>query len=270
MVGIRLALTYTGPFRFIYQTGLNGSLNMAIDETLAESASAGAPVVRFYTWKPATVSSGRFQKTATLNLEKIHHDGLGYVRRPTGGQGVLHDQELTYSVCLSKKHFDRYRKRETYRFLSTILVRGMELLGVDAAFNLERSGNSRNPNCFATTGEYEVVTNGGQKLIGSAQTTNRESCLQHGSIPLDGSFRRVADYLDMDGAAETTFSNTEPTSIAEARGASVTMEEVSRAFRRAFAETVGIEDDHLTAEETQHAQQLAREKYSQDIWNLRY
>ena len=87
-------------FRLI-DSGYNDPfLNMAIDEALLTSK---LPVLRFYRWKPATVSIGYFQSMKNeINLEKCKKLNIGFVRRLTGGKAVFHDQELTYSFIINK------------------------------------------------------------------------------------------------------------------------------------------------------------------------
>ena len=72
-----------------------GSLNMSIDEALLASKQ---PVLRFYRWKPACLSIGYFQSTQIINSKKLND--VDIVRRLTGGNAVLHDKELTYSVII--------------------------------------------------------------------------------------------------------------------------------------------------------------------------
>jgi lipoate-protein ligase A len=60
-------------------------------------------VIRLYGFSPPTLSLGRFQKAkGQISVQKLARDGVTLVRRPTGGHAVLHDDELTYSVALSK------------------------------------------------------------------------------------------------------------------------------------------------------------------------
>jgi len=95
-----LSLTYKGAFRLILQPPMEGRRNMAIDEALLLKASQGdiAPVLRLYGFSPPTLSLGRFQRLeGMIDREKIKMNGITLVRRPTGGQAVLHDQELTYA-----------------------------------------------------------------------------------------------------------------------------------------------------------------------------
>lgn len=237
---------------------------MARDEALSERS--GRPVVRFYAFRPATLSLGRFQPASTVDLDAARRDGLSIVRRPTGGQAVLHDNELTYSVILPRSHVRDLRKREIYRFVSGLLAEALLRLGVRAGFTLQRSGSARDPDCFATTGEFELATEDGRKLIGSAQATNRRACLQHGSIPLDGSFRRISAYLRAGAAG----SGRTPTSIGEELGRAVALEEAIGVFAGVFAQRVGTEPSQLTPEEEALAGTLAVEKYGSDAWNLMY
>ena len=59
------------------------------------------PIIRFYGWNPPTLSIGYFQKVnKEIDLDRVKNQGIGFVRRPTGGRGVLHEHELTYSVIV--------------------------------------------------------------------------------------------------------------------------------------------------------------------------
>ena len=50
-------------WRLLLDGAANGARNMAIDEALLLCAAPGsAPILRFYSWNPACVSLGRFQK----------------------------------------------------------------------------------------------------------------------------------------------------------------------------------------------------------------
>jgi len=86
-------------FRFL-DTGKNTPyMNMAIDEALLASNS---PVLRFYQWLPPAISIGFSQSMSReINIAECHKQGIGYVRRLTGGKAVFHESELTYSIILS-------------------------------------------------------------------------------------------------------------------------------------------------------------------------
>ena len=74
---------------------------MALDHALAVCSQQSQGVLRLYSWKEATVSFGRNEPTKGLydraNAEEL---GIEFVRRPTGGRAVLHQNEITYAVVL--------------------------------------------------------------------------------------------------------------------------------------------------------------------------
>ncbi|EGQ1645838.1 biotin/lipoate A/B protein ligase family protein [Staphylococcus pseudintermedius] len=166
--------------------------NMALDEALLNFVSRGEidPVVRFYTWNPPTLSIGYFQRLSKeIDIEKVKEKGYGLVRRQTGGRGVLHDKELTYSVIVPEAHPDMPQTvTEAYRVISGGLLEGFKSLGFDAHFAVPRSKEEReklkqprSSVCFDAPSWYELVVEG-KKIAGSAQTRQKGVILQHGSI----------------------------------------------------------------------------------------
>jgi lipoate-protein ligase A len=78
------------------------ALNMALDEALLESMSRlGRPVLRFYGWTEPAATFGYFQKYAEVG-RATHLRPL--IRRPTGGGGVPHDADWTYSLVFPPGH----------------------------------------------------------------------------------------------------------------------------------------------------------------------
>ena len=80
--------------------GAPGAAQMARDEALLEAAEADPefiPTLRLYIFKPACLSLGRTQLLPSVDETFARQNRLELVRRPTGGMGVLHHQELTYS-----------------------------------------------------------------------------------------------------------------------------------------------------------------------------
>ncbi|MGS4171360.1 biotin/lipoate A/B protein ligase family protein [Staphylococcus pseudintermedius] len=178
--------------------------NMALDEALLNFVSRGEidPVVRFYTWNPPTLSIGYFQRLSKeIDIEKVKEKGYGLVRRQTGGRGVLHDKELTYSVIVPEAHPDMPQTvTEAYRVISGGLLEGFKSLGFDAHFAVPRSKGEReklkqprSSVCFDAPSWYELVVEG-KKIAGSAQTRQKGVILQHGSILQDVD---IDDLFDM-------------------------------------------------------------------------
>ena len=253
-------------FRIIVDGAHGGRWNMAVDEALMESAgeSGALPVLRFYSFDPPTLSVGRFQKTdSVFDFEALDRNGITFVRRPSGGQAVLHDQEVTYSVAAGKHLLGALSKRELYRFIVPILISGLDRLGVtgNAATG---GGGSDNPDCFAATGEYEIKNEIGRKLIGSAQMVSRSSVLQHGSIPLGRANRRIHAYIL--GTAKENASS----SLSEEIEDNITVQKATAGFVEAAKSILAIKPSALTSQEFSRAEELLRERYETDTWNRKY
>jgi len=164
---------------------------MALDHALARECAAGKGVLRFYGWASPTVSLGRNEPArGRYDLELAEELGIEFVRRPTGGRAVLHDDEITYALVAPIGALGGLRA--TYLRINRALVDGLVKLGVRA--ELAAGGRIRRPDagpCFQapTPGE---VTAAGEKLIGSAQARVEGALLQHGSIILRGDQGRLA------------------------------------------------------------------------------
>src|SRR5207302_10197466 len=66
----------TDTWRLIVSEALPGDMNMALDEALLESVIAGgSPVVRFYTWEPATLSLGTNQPLGEVDAGECERRG---------------------------------------------------------------------------------------------------------------------------------------------------------------------------------------------------
>ncbi len=87
-------------WRLITTWGADPAFNMGLDEALLESAE-GPPTLRFYSWRPDTLSLGYFQRFADVpGTEKAG----AVVRRITGGGAIHHVRELTFSIAASLEH----------------------------------------------------------------------------------------------------------------------------------------------------------------------
>jgi lipoyl(octanoyl) transferase len=272
-------------WRFIDSGNCSPSFNMALDEALLDWHSEGKipPVIRFYGWDPATLSIGYFQKVEKeIDLEAVKAHGLGFVRRPTGGRGVLHDHELTYSVIVSEDHPEMPKTvTEAYRVISEGILKGFHQLGLEAYFAVPRTDEERsalkNPRsavCFDAPSWYELVVEG-RKVAGSAQTRQKGVILQHGSILLDldedklfSLFKypseRVKDRM------KSAFKN-KAVAINEISSRRITLEEAKVAFYKGFAEGLNIELQpyQLSEEELAYVKRIAKERYESDEWNFK-
>ncbi|ELK22410.1 MULTISPECIES: lipoate--protein ligase family protein [Anoxybacillus] len=272
-------------WRFIDSGNCSPAFNMALDEALLEWHSEGKipPTIRFYGWNPPTLSIGYFQKVEKeIDMEAVKKYGLGFVRRPTGGRGVLHDQELTYSVIVSEAHPNMPQTvTEAYRVISQGILEGFRFLGLDAYFAVpkteEEKADLKNPRsavCFDAPSWYELVVEG-RKVAGSAQTRQKGVILQHGSILLDldedmlfSLFKypneRVKERL------RQNFKN-KAVAINELTDRNITINEAKEAFFKGFEKglNVQLERYELTDDELFYVQQLAKNKYETDEWNFK-
>lgn len=272
-------------WRFIDSGNHSPSFNMALDEALLEWHGKGEfpPIIRFYGWNPPTLSIGYFQKVEKeINMSAVKELGLGFVRRPTGGRGVLHDEELTYSVIVSENHPKMPKSvTEAYRVISEGILKGFHLLGLDAYFAIPRSEeqkstlkNPRSAVCFDAPSWYELVVEG-RKVAGSAQTRQQGVILQHGSILLDLDedklfqlFKypneRVKERMQKSFKEKAVAIN----SLTDNR---ITIDMAKDAFKKGFADGLGIqlEDYQLSLEELDYVNKIAKEKYESDDWNFR-
>ena len=185
---------------------------MARDHALATEAAPGGGCVRFYRWRPATLSLGRNEPLTDAYLAFLRaHAGIGLVRRPTGGRAVLHDRELTYAAVLPARTFGG--ARAAYRRINEGLVAGLRALGVDADAADGRALPPGAGPCFLEPADGEVAV-AGRKLVGSAQVRIGDALLQHGSLLLEsdqsGLFAAAAGSA---GAAPTP-----PVTLSEALG----------------------------------------------------
>lgn len=272
-------------WRFIDSGNCSPAFNMALDEALLDWHSKGLipPTIRFYGWNPATLSIGYFQKVEKeIDLDVVKKHNLGFVRRPTGGRGVLHDQELTYSVIVSEEYPDMPKTvTEAYRVISEGILEGFKLLGLDAYFAVPKTEEEReslkNPRsavCFDAPSWYELVVEG-RKVAGSAQTRQKGVILQHGSILLDidedllfNLFKYPNDRVKE--RMQRNFKN-KAVAINALRANPVTIKEAKDAFRKGFEKGLSIEltPYELTADELNEVQKIAKEKYESDEWNFR-
>lgn len=259
--------------------------NMALDEALLNWHSNGEirPTIRFYNWSPPTLSIGYFQKVEKeINLEAVKNYGLGFVRRPTGGRGVLHDQEVTYSVIVSEGHPSMPRSvTEAYRVISEGILQGFKKLGLEAYFAVPRTDeekealkNPRSAVCFDAPSWYELVVEG-RKIAGSAQTRQKGVILQHGSIILDIDEKKLFDLFKYPNERvrerlERNFKN-KAVAINTLVEQAISIDEAKDAFRKGFEEGLDIqlEPYSLTEDQENFVIQLSREKYEQEHWNFR-
>ena len=168
---------------------------MAIDLALVEAArELDRELIRFYAWERDTVSFGAHEPAARRwDRERLAHDGVATVRRPTGGRAVWHDhRDLTYAWAgpVEGPAGVRQRYRALHQSLAEALAepdRAVVLAAPDRANGLGPGA------CFDVAAGGEVLVDG-RKAIGSAQRVFGRHLLQHGAIAVADRGAALARY----------------------------------------------------------------------------
>ena len=169
--------------RVIVDSPADGAWNMAVDHALLESANkTGRISVRFYSWANPTLTLGYFQK----HLERNGHQpsqNCTLVRRSTGGGAILHDQEITYSLCVPSSNRWSTRNEQLYFMMHELILKLLSDRGVDAQLFDGANGQENKEAflCFHRRTQGDVVLDG-NKIGGSAQRRKKNALLQHGSL----------------------------------------------------------------------------------------
>ena len=251
---------------------------MAVDEAIARIAARDntPPTLRFYQWRPPTVSLGRHQPIEDIDLAELERRGWGIVRRPTGGRAILHTDELTYSIAgpatdpiLNAPVLDVYNR------ISDGLLLGLQRLGVDAT-KAPASARAQDASaaCFEVPSAYEISIHG-KKIIGSAQRRTAGYVLQHGSLPLRGDITRLVDVMvferEMQRQAFRQHLAERATTLEAALGRHVSFWEAATVLLDGLNTALGVdfEEGELTPEELAMAREIEQEKYASPTWTRR-
>lgn len=271
-------------WNFINTGSKNPYYNMAMDEALLNFVSRGEidPVIRFYTWNPATLSIGYFQRLQKeIDIDKVKEKGYGLVRRQTGGRGVLHDKELTYSVIVPESHPNMPSTvTEAYKIISQGLLEGFKNLGFETYFAIPRSKDERDklkqPRssvCFDAPSWYELVVEG-RKIAGSAQTRQKGVILQHGSILQDIDIDDLFDMFKfknerLKAKMKENFVQ-KAVAINDISNQHITLNEMENAFEAGFKKGLNIDFKplELTEKQLEEVQEL-EDKYRSEAWMYR-
>lgn len=258
----------------------SGAENMARDEAIFEAVQRGAvpPTLRFFTWAPPCLSLGAFQSaTEEVDAEACARAGVDLVRRPTGGRAILHDRELTYSVCASVAALGAGDSvLGSYHRISRALIAGLTTLGVPASLAPLR-GEPVRPDqhsaaCFDVPSDYEVLA-GGRKLVGSAQMRRGPHVLQHGSILVSFSTREVLSLLRLSDGSRSRWEQQMDEGVTDLEREIVHVDparlraELVTAFARVFEATLSTAS--ITPDEEVRSRELQREKYGARSWTFR-
>jgi lipoate-protein ligase A len=254
---------------FIDLTPRPGAFNMAVDEFLFRRlGKTPRTSVRFYRWERPTVSLGHSQRIEdVLDLEYCQKNGIGVVRRITGGKLVLHWREVTYSIVSSATSAFSPTLAESYRRISSALILGLKKMGLEARLaGPPPSSYSRgNMPCFSYPARDEIEIDG-RKIVGSAQKRVEERFLQHGSIPLQGDER----LLDRVSLSQDEGAGSGMISVSEALGKEADAAWVVDSLASGLAEYFKISFEPLVLEpaDDQAIRRIQEKRYANDAWTM--
>jgi lipoate-protein ligase A len=259
---------------------LSGARNMAIDEAILSEIEArrSPPTIRVYGWSPACISLGHSQRAADeLDLVRVRALGYDVVVRPTGGRAVLHIDELTYSLIAPPDAEEWCATQAlSYRTISQAVAQALAQDGfgvaLDRGYPVERPQSLRAMTpCFSSTARSEVVF-GDRKVVGSAQRRLRDAYLQHGSILVSRSHRKMVDCLNLDAEKRARYLeilDRNAVCLEEALGRPVHWADLAEGFAERIARELGVQAKvgGLTEMEERKTDKLTEEKlrHSKDL-----
>lgn len=162
-----------------------GKYNMDYDSFLLDEAIKNEekePIIRFYGWSPACVSLGRNQALFHINTEYCEANKIDIVKRVTGGRGLLHDDEVTYSfICPCDFLNNGESVISSYKEISSAIIEGFKNINIELELGGKKKVEASHDYCMLLSTGADLSFNG-TKLIGSAQFRKQCYILQHGSI----------------------------------------------------------------------------------------
>ncbi len=246
----------------------NGFMNMSIDEAILNHVAKGESpnTIRFYRWKPSTVSIGFFQNVfEEVNLDLCEKLGVDVVRRITGGGAVYHDfkGEITYSVVYDENRASLPKEiRGSYAAICSGIILALRRMGLSPLFR----GNKR--------GSCPDVVLEGKKISGNARTRRHAAILQHGTILLrvnpNVMFRVLRKPVPSvnDGEKAFKIACEKVKGINDVSSGKITIDEIYRSLIEGFQEAlkVNLEVGELSSSETSEAELLCKRKYRNPEW----
>lgn len=256
-------------WRLIREESLDGARAMALDEVAAATCASGGPrTVRVYQWEPSTLSLGYRQAAETVNWSYCEQEGIGVVRRPTGGGGIYHDRigDISYSIIAPAEELPS-DLLESYERLLEPIFSWFDSLGIDAGFTREERPALFSPACYLREMHpaHDIVVSG-KKISGNAQYRQREAIIQHGSITFDAKPTRHLGVFSESEVSVGEFKR-RVTSITE--HASVDRDDAVGALERALQSWSNAADRGWSPAEQEQATELVESKYSTGDWTYR-
>lgn len=236
-------------------TNLPGTAQMDIDAALLRwaSASPGRVAFRTYDWDRPTLTLGRAEPYPNgWDTDAIAAAGIAVVRRPTGGDAVLHDGEVTFAVAASVPGPWAEGPRAFAGLVAAALAAAIADVGFSGSVatrsdeRMPAKAPGAHP-CFARMAAGEVRV-GTHKVAGIASRFGRGGALSHASVPLSARHRDVALFRE-DRAAAAAAIREHARSLAELGGATPDAADFRARLLRALEHSFGVKARAASFEE---------------------
>ena len=244
----------TVPYRVIDTGVRDGRLQIAFDEALIEMHKAGRvpDTVRFLRFPP-TALVGRHQAIGhELKLDHIRANGIGIVRRITGGGAIYLDpRQAGWELVLSRKRLPMPTLGDYTRAICEAVAHGLsETFSIDARFR------PRN--------DIEVD---GRKLSGTGGFFDGDTLIYQGTVLVDVDPAAMMACLNVPRAKleKRALDKAESriVTLAALLGRAPDIAEVQGAVLRGIGEKLGLSFEHKLPSEEEEAQ--ARHAYDAEI-----
>ena len=255
-------------WRLIPLEAHNGFMNMALDEAILRSVidKKTLNTIRFYKWRPSTVSIGRNQSLSSeVDLDFIKNKGFNVVRRITGGGAVFHDEfrEITYSIVCPLDFLEKLGAKsvmQQFEIIEMGIIAGLRFYGLKP-----EKGIIHCPAIFLE----------GKKFSGNAQVRKKRYVLQHGTILLEldpdlmYSALKAPHNVSKSRMVKSVYSKC--VGIKE-HLESYNEEDLLSSLKKGFENTLGIisKENSFTDSELKLANELVETKYGNDKWLMKY
>lgn len=246
---------------------------LAWSETLADGEALSAPTLALWLPEGLTVAVGLAQKPEReLDVEACRRDGVGLVRRHSGGgavllyPGVLCWEAVAPLETLVNEDGKPADIRQCYTLLCAPVVKGLAGLGVrvfqagvsDLSVLLKADGSTR-------------------KIAGTAQLRRRRNVLVHGSLLVDADISQIGRYLAFPSAqpeyrrdrSHADFCVAVSEVASENAGAAGRLIDAVAASIAEAAAGSGWSVVELPETLAPEAEARRRDKYMRDDWNWR-
>lgn len=257
-------------WRFISEEARPGPLQMALDETAAETAAEGGPcTVRVYRWEPSCLSLGYRQDPDSVDWEFCRREGIDVTRRQTGGGGIYHDNwgDISYSITVPAEAVPG-DLLDCYHLLCEPILDALSQMGVDAGFAEDGLPPVHQPACYLRElhPAHDVVVDG-RKISGNAQYRQHDAVIQHGSITFESlPARHLATFTEPDTSPAAYRKRTTDVASETDRASGISREAAVETLESTLAEWAAATAGSWTDAELARARDWVTEKYDSDAW----